>query len=704
MKTKLVFFLSIALLLLSCDNKQKTLNNLEQNPLLMEWKTPFGVPPFDKIKSTDYLLALREGIKEQDIEIDKIVKNKETPSFKNTIEALELSGATLNKVSSVYNAVKGANTDDILNETGKTIAPELSKHRDNINFNKNLFKRVDAVYAYKDSLNLTSEELKLLEETHKGFVRAGVNLGEKDQTRLRELNSRLAILSQKFGDNLLHETNNFELYVSDSSDLGSASEGLIEVAAKESKKRGHDKGWSFTLQRPSINPFLQVSPNRELRNKIFNGYAMRGNNDNEFDNKAILEEMASIRSAQAQLKGYKKHAEYILSDNMAETPEAVYAFMDKLWQPALKKAKQERDDLAQAMIKDGVKGKFNRSDWRYYVEKIRKEKYSFDEDETRPYFEVNAVREGFFMLANKLFGLSFKALTDVPKWHSDQQVYEVLNEDGSHLGILYMDFFTRESKRGGAWMNSLRRQSNLDKRITPIVTTNFNFPPPTDKTPSLLSFTEAQTLFHECGHALHGLLSDVKYESLSGTSVPRDFVEFPSQVMENWMSEPEVLKLYARHYKTGEVIPETLIKRMNAANSFNEGFRTVEYMAAAYLDMAWHTLKDSTRRKTVVFEKNEMDRLGLIDEIIPRYRSTYFSHIFNGGYSAGYYSYLWSEVLDADTFEAFKETGNIFDPTTAKKYKKMLSQGGTKKGMELYKEFRGRAPKINALIKKRGLN
>lgn len=700
-----IILLVTSLVLFSCEKKsEKTMDTERDNPLLTEWNTPFGVPPFDKIISDDYLPAIRKGISEHDTEIEAIINNTETPTFKNTIEALEFSGATLSKVSRAFYAVKAANTDDILNETGKTLAPELSKHRDNINLNPKLFKRVDAVYKQKDDLNLSAEELKLLEETYKSFVRSGVNLSEEKQTRLRELNSRLATLSQKFGDNLLKETNNFELYVSDSNDLGNASKGLLAVAAKESKKRGHDNGWSFTLHRPSINPFLQASTNNTLRKQIFDGYALRGNNNNENDNKAILEEMAAIRVEKAQLKGYKTHAAYVLSDNMAETPEAVYAFMDKLWTPALNRAKKEREALSKMMQKDGVKNKFQGSDWRHYVEKVRKDKFSFDEEETRPYFEFNSVKEGVFMLANKLFGLTFKELNDVPKWHDSQQVFEVLEADGSHLGVIYMDFFARESKRGGAWMNALRSQSNVDKMVTPIVTNNFNFPPATEDTPSLLSFTEAQTFFHEFGHALHGLLSNVKYESLSGTSVPRDFVEFPSQVMENWMSEPEVLKLYAKHYKTGEVIPESLIKKMNDANDFNEGFRTVEYMAAAYLDMAWHTLQDTTHQKTNAFEKKEMDRLGLIDEIIPRYRSTYFSHIFSGGYSSGYYSYLWSEVLDADAFEAFKETGNIFDPELAKKYRKLLSQGGTKKGMELYKEFRGKEPNIEALIKKRGLN
>ncbi len=689
----------------SCEKKsEKAMDTARENPLLTEWNTPFGVPPFDKIKSDDYLSALRKGIEEKATEVETIINNQEAPTFENTILALELSGATLTKVSRVFYAVKGANTDDIINKTGKTIAPELSKLSDDINLNPKLFDRIDAVYKQKENLNLDAESLKLLEEKYKNFIRAGINLSKDKQDRLRELNSRLSVLSQKFGDNLLKETNNFELHVTDKKDVGNASESLLARAKKESEKRKHENGWSFTLHRVSVNPFLKASTNREMRKKMFNGYALRGNNDNEFDNKAILEEIVQIRFEKAQLKGYKSHAEYILSDNMAETPQAVYDFMGNLWPAALSQAKKERDALAANMKSDGIKGEFQDSDWRYYVEKIRKEKYNFNEEETRPYFEINAVRDGVFLLTNKLFGLEFKELKDVPKWHEDQQVYEVLEADGKHIGIVYLDYFARESKRGGAWMNSLRKQSNVDEYITPIVTTNFNYPKAADGQPTLISYSSSQTFFHEFGHAIHGLFADTKYSSLGGTSVPRDFVEFPSQVMENWMGEPEFLKLFAKHYQTGEVIPDALIKKMQDANNFGQGFFTVEYMAAAYLDMNWHTIEDTKLRKCNEFEKTSMAKIGLMDEIIPRYRSTYFQHIFSGGYSAGYYSYLWSEVLDSDAFEAFKETGDIFDKDLAGKFRKMLSQGGTKKGMELYKEFRGKEPNIESLIKKRGLN
>ncbi len=676
---------------------------MTDNPLLSAWDdTPFGVPPFDKIKDEHYRPAFAAAMAEHKAEIKAIINNPEAPTFANTIEALERSGASLGRIARVFFAVHGANTNDSLKAVAKDMAPRLSAHEDDITLNADLFKRVDAVYQQKDNLGLNPEQQRLLEETYKDFVRSGINLDAEAQARLRAINSELASLAQQFGENLLKETNATKVLVTNEEDLGDLPASLVAAAAKEAENNGKE-GWMFTLQRPSINPFLQYSPNRELRKQLFMGYAMRGDNGNENDNNDILAKMAALRAERAHLKGYKTHADYILSDNMAENPQRVYDFLDKVWAPASEVAKQERDDLQAMMTADGVDGKLEGWDWRYYTEKVRKARYDYDEEMMRPYFEFTAVREGVFMLANKLFGLTFTPI-EAPTWHPDQQVFAVKEADGSHLGVIYMDFFARESKRGGAWMNALRSQSKLDGEVTPIVTNNFNFPPPTENSPSLLSFTEAQTLFHEFGHALHGLLSDVTYESLSGTNVPRDFVEFPSQVMENWMSEPAVLKLYAKHYQTGEVIPDELIEKITASGKFNQGFATVEYMAASYLDMAWHTLETTELQEARTFEKNEMARIGLIDEIIPRYRSTYFNHIFGGdpSYSSGYYSYLWSEVLDADAFQAFKET-SIFDQETARKYRHMLSQGGTKPGMELYVEFRGREPEIAPLLRKRGL-
>ena len=707
MKRQIFLLITLISVLISCkDNPKKKTSSLTQtamtNPLLQDWNTPFGVPPFDKIKSDDYLPAIREAIKLHNKEIEAILSNTEAPTFKNTIEALAISGELLNQITNTFFAVEAANTNDVLKRDKKIISPELTAHQDEISLNSELFKRIETVYKNKKNLELSNEQQFLLEKTYKDYKRSGVNLEGEKKERLKAINKRLSELTTGFGEHLLNETNNFELYVTDEKDLGDLSPALKATAAEEAKKRGHTTGWSFTLQRPSCNPFMGSSPNRELREKIYQGYAMRGNNNNQDDNKAIIKEITSLRIEKANLLGYKTHADYVLSNTMAEKPEAVYDLMKQLWQPALNTAKKDRDALASIMKTEGINQPFRGSDWRYYVSKIRKQRYNFNEDETRPYFEVNAVRDGAFQLAKKLFGLQFKELKNAPVWHKDQQVFEVTQADGSHLGVLYMDFFARESKRGGAWMNELRVQSNTGKYVTPVVTNNFNFPAPADGNPSLLSFTEAQTLFHEFGHALHGLLSNVTYPNLSGTNVPRDFVEFPSQVMENWMSEPEVLAMYAKHYKTGEVIPVEMIKKMNEANAFNEGFRTVEYMAAAYLDMDWHTLTQPTDKDVNSFEKQAMDKIGLIEEIIPRYRSTYYAHIFSGGYSAGYYSYLWSEVLDADTFNEFKKTGDIFNPDLAKRYRKMLASGGTKSGMDLYKDFLGRAPKIEPLIKKKG--
>ncbi|MEE9348499.1 MAG: M3 family metallopeptidase [Flavobacteriaceae bacterium] len=700
MKKIYILFITSILITGSCNTDKKP-TAMKTNPLLTEWNTPFGLAPFNDIKSDHYLPALREAIQIHKKEITKILGNTETPTFKNTIEALETSGKMLSKVSAVFSAVNAANTNDVLKKTAKTIGPEMTAHWDEITLNSDLFKKIKSVYNQKSTLKLAAQELHLLEETYKNYVRAGVNVEGKNKDRLKEINKKLSALSIKFGTNLLDETNAFEVHTTNKDDLGNLNQSLVALAADEAIKRGHKNGWSFTLQRPSVNPFLQASPNREMREKLFQGYALRGDNDNEKDNKAVLSEMASLRVEKANLLGYKTWADKVLSNRMAATSENVYKLLDKLWPSAVAMAKTDRKALANMMKKEGVKGTFRGSDWRYYVAKVRAARYNFNEDETKPYFEVNNVRDGAFQLANKLFDMTFKPLPNAQKWHQDQQVFEVLQK-GKHLGVIYMDFFARESKRGGAWMNALRSQENVTGFVTPVVTNNFNYPAPTKDQPCLLTFREAQTVFHEFGHGLHGLLSNVKYRSMSGTNVPRDFVEFPSQVMENWMSEPEVLATYAKHYKTGEVIPKALIEKMNNANDFDEGFRTVEYMAAAYLDLNWHTLTDIKIKDARKFEADAMKKIGLMDEILPRYRSNYYSHIFSGGYSAGYYSYMWSEVLDADAFNEFKKTGDIFNKELADKYTKMLAAGGSKSGMDLYRDFLGRDPEITPLLRKKG--
>ncbi len=697
-----------ALLLTVCTSDappSASMINGHDNPLLAEWHTEFGVPPFDLIQNEHYLPAFREAMAAHKAEVQAVIDNPEPATFGNTIEALERAGADYTRVARVFGAVNGAHTNDTLQEVARTLAPERAAHGDDIRLNADLYDRVRAVYDARADAGLTPEQAMLLEETHKGFVRSGAALDEASKARMREINAELAELTQAFGENTLAETNAYELYVTDEADLGDLPANLRELAAEEAVRRGHDSGWSFTLQRPSINPFLESSTNRELRRDIFMGYAMRGNNDNDHDNKDILSSMATLRAERARLMGYPTHADFVLSDNMAETPERVMDLLDQVWQPALAVARQERADMQAVMNGEGVSGKLEAWDWRHYTEKVRRERFALDQQDLLPYFEVNAVREGVFTVANRLYGLTFEAREDLPRWHPSQQVFEVKEADGSHLGVLYMDFFARTSKRGGAWMNSLQKQGRLDGETYPIVTTNFNFPAPTADGNALITFNDALTLAHETGHALHGLLSDVTYESLGGTSVPRDFVEFGSQVMENWMSEPQVLRLYARHYQTGEVLPDELVEKLQSSATFNQGFVTVEFVAAAYLDMAYHTLASGESVGDAnAFEAEEMDRVGLIGEIIPRYRSTYYNHIFAGGYSAGYYAYLWAEVLDKDAYQAFVETGDIFDSATADRLREeILSKGGTRKGMDLYRAFRGRDPSIQPLLDARGL-
>jgi peptidyl-dipeptidase Dcp len=675
-----------------------------ENPLLAEWHTDFGVPPFDLIENEHYEPAFREAMAAHRAEIDAIVANSEPATFENTVVALDESGDLYARVGRVFGAVNGAHTNDVLKAVAETMAPERAAHGDAIILNPDLWTRVDAVFQQKDELGLNPEQMKLLEETHKQFVRSGAALDEATKSRIMEINAELALSSTRFGQNVLADENAFELLVTDSADLGNLPANLVALAAEKAAGKGYESGWLFTLDRPSINPFLEASPNRELRRQMFMGYAMKGDNDNENDNKEILARMAALRAEKAQLMGYPTHAHFIISDNMAETPERVLSFLEEVWRPALEVAKQERADMQALMNAEGVEGKLEAWDWRHYTEKVRKERFALDQEALLPYFEVNAVRDGVFEITTRLFGVTFHERTDLPRWHPDQQVFEVREADGSHQAILYLDYFARPSKRGGAWMNSLQPQSNVDGYVTPIVTTNFNFPAPAAGGPSLISMDNALTLAHEMGHAIHGFLSDVTYEGLSGTNVPRDFVEFASQIMENWMNEPEVLRMYARHYETGDLIPDEFVEKLQASATFNQGFITVEFIAAAFLDLAWHLLEEPMEHEARAFEEAEMARIGLIEEIIPRYRSTYYNHIFSGGYSAGYYAYLWAEVLDKDAFQAFVETGDLFDQATAQSLREeILSRGGTRPGMELYVNFRGREPSIQALLEARGL-
>ena len=695
---KLILFLFIAGFLCSCLKQ-------EENPFFSEFDTPFQVPPFDKIQEEHYLPAFKEGMELQNMEIEAIVNNPETPTFENTLEAIESTGSLLDKVSSVFYVLNGSMTNDDMQKIAKEVAPIRSKHQDNIWLNEKLFQRVKAVYEQKDKLDLTTEQNTLLVKYYKDFVRRGANLDEEKKTRLKEINQKISILTVTFGENVLKENNRFEMVIDKKEDLAGLPQAVISGAAEAAKEREYEGKWVFTIHKPSMLPFLRYSENRALREKIFMAYINKGNNNDELDNKDNLAKIAALRVERANLLGYKTHADYVLENNMAKKPENVYKFLEQLWKPALKMAKREAKELQEMISKEGHDFKLQAWDWWYYAEKLKKAKYALDEEMLRPYFKLENVREGAFSVANKLFGIQFIERKDIPKYHEDARVFEVKEADGSHIGIFYTDFFPRASKRGGAWMNSFRKQSRLHgKEIYPVITNNGNFSKPTGGKPALISSEEVLTLFHEFGHGLHGLLSDCTYNRLSGTSVSRDFVEMQSQIMENWAFEPEVLKMYAKHYETGEVIPQELIDKLEKASQFNQGFVTVEYMAACFLDMDWHTLSEAKELDVDEFEEASMNKIGLIPEIVVRYKSPYFNHIFSGGYASGYYSYIWAEVLDADAFQAFKET-SLFDQKTAQSFREnILERGGTEDPMVLYKRFRGAEPKVEALLKKRGLN
>ncbi|MBL1409617.1 M3 family metallopeptidase [Sphingobacterium faecale] len=702
-KKNFIPFLVVASMFVGCNNEEKSTGS--DNPFLASYDTPFNVPPFDKIKDEHFRPAFEAALKQHNLEIDSIVNNTEEPNFLNTIVALENAGTLLGNVSTVFYNLNSANTNDTIQAIAKDLAPQISAHSDEIKLNAKLFDRVKAVYAKKDALGLDAEDQKLLEETYKGFVRSGANLSEADKAKLKQINADLSVLTTQFGQNLLAETNAYELVVDKKEDLAGLPEGLIAAAAETAKAKGKEGKWVFTLSNPSVMPFLQYADSRELRKEIWNAYQSRANNDNDSDNKADLVKIANLRLEKAKLLGYTSHAAYVLEESMAGNPSNVYSLLNKLWGPALAKAKVEAADIQKEI--EAAKDTFKVApyDWRYYAEKIRVKRFALNEEEIKPYFSLSAVREGAFATATKLWGITFVALNNVPTYHEEVEAYEVKDKDGSHLGILYADFFPRDSKRGGAWMTSYRSQQTKDgKRVAPVISIVCNFTKPVGDQPALLTFDEATTLFHEFGHALHGLFSNVKYKSLAGTSVSRDFVELPSQVMENWAADPEVLKTYAKHYKTGEAIPDSLIAKMEKAGTFDQGFATTEYVAASLLDMNYHAATSAISTDVNAFEKAAMTKVGLIDAIIPRYRSTYFQHIFSGGYSAGYYAYIWAEVLDADAFAAFKEKG-LFDQVTADSFRKnILEKGGTGDPAELYKAFRGKDPDPIHLMKKRGLN
>ena len=676
----------------------------EPNPFFADWTTPFGMPPFEKIRPEHYVPAFESAIAERRKEVEAIAASSSAPTFANTVEALENGGLALAKVGDVFSNLTGAETNDELQAINKKVAPLLSALRDDIRLNDALFARVKAVREKKEISSLTPEQKKLVEDTYKDFVRGGANLTPEQKKRFREINQELSLLGIRFGDDLLKETNAYRLVVGKKADLAGLPPGVVAAAADAAKAAKLEGKWVFGLQAPSIWPFLTFAENRELRKEILTAYTTRCDKGGETDNKAILSKIAALRAEKARLLGFPTWADFVLDDNMAKTPARVYDLLDRVWKPALEVAKADAKELQAAMTADKVAGKLEAWDWRYYAEKVRKARYDLDDQELRPYFPLDRVREGAFSVANRLYGITFTERTDVPKYHPEVRTFEVKDADGSFLALYTTDYHPRPGKRGGAWCGRLREQWVKDgKEIRPIVTNVTNFTRPAGDAPALLSLEEVETLFHEFGHALHRILSRVTYRSMSG--VPRDFVELPSQIMENWALEPEVLKAYARSWKTNEPIPDALVAKIGRSKKYGQGFATVEYTAASYLDMNWHTLTEPKLEDATAFETASLAKIGLIPEIVSRYRSPYFQHVFGpgGGYSAGYYSYLWSEVLDADAFEAFRENG-IFDKTTATSFRKnVLEKGGTDEAMALYRAFRGREPSVEPLLVRRGL-
>ena len=696
----------LAVVLGACNSSKKSdgADASAMNPFFTEYTTPFGVPPFEQIKVEHYKPAFLKGMEEQTAEVEAIVNNPDKATFENTIVALDRSGELLMKVAYAFSGQASVNTNDEIQALEQELSPLLSKHSDDISLNPKLFARVKSVYENQAKLNLDKEQKKLLEETYKGFVRGGANLDADEQAELRKLNEQISMLELTFGQNSLKETNAFQLVVDKKEDLSGLPESLVANAAKAAEAAGMEGKWLFTLHNPSVMPFLQYADNRALREKIFNGYINRGNNGNEADNKKVVRDLVSLRLEKAKLMGYDDYASFVLEDRMAKSSDKVYALLDEVWTPALAKAKEELADINAEIKKEGGNFEAEGWDWRYYFEKAKKAKFDLDENQVRPYLKLDNVRDGAFYVAGKLYGITFTPVRNIPLPHPEAQAFECKDKDGTHLGIIYFDFFPRASKRGGAWCGTYRSQTYKDgKRLAPVVTIVCNFSQPAEGQPALLSADEASTLFHEFGHGLHNLFKDVHYYGVSG--VPRDFVELPSQVMEHWVFEPEVLKVYAKHHETGEVIPQAIVDKIVKSGRYGQGFATTEYVASSLLDMDYHVLKEVPVDLNI--EKFELDAMygrGLLKQIAPRYWGTYFGHTMEGGYTAGYYSYIWAEVLDCDAFEAFKETGDIFSPEVAAKFRTyVLSPGGIDEGMDMYKNFRGKEPDTEPLLKNRGL-
>jgi len=696
---KLILALLIGTVILSGCTTEKT---EPMNPFLKEYTTPFGVPPFDQIENEHFIPATKAGFSEQLAEIENIVETAEAPTFENTIEAYAFSGGLLRKVSGVFPKLLNAETSDEIDSIARILVPMNTVHNSSIMLNPELFTRVKSVFDNQESMNLNAEQTVVLEKIYKRFVRGGANLDEQGKLRISEIDEKLSSMTLEFGNNNLDETNSYQLIIDKEEDLAGLPESVRSAASDAASAAGLEGKWVFTLHKPSWIPFLQYSEKRDLREEIYTAMFMRSNRGNEYDNNDLIKEILELRLERANLLGYDTHASYVLEERMAKEPANVYELLMKVWEPALAMAKAEAD-MMQKMI-DSENGDFQLAswDWWYYAEKIRVEKYALNEEELRAYFSLETVIEGLLDVVNKLYGLTLEPRNDLPVYHEEVMPFEVKEADGSHLGILYMDFHPRPGKRSGAWSTGIRTAHvKGGEQITPVGLIVMNFTRPTGDKPALLSFDETLTFYHEFGHALHSLFNKSHYLKIG---VATDFVELPSQIMENWAAHPDVLKTYAKHYETGEVIPDELIAKLEAASKFNQGFVTVEYTAASILDMDYHTLKDASGVNATAFEDASMKRIGLTNEIIPRYKSNYFQHIFAGGYSAGYYSYMWSEVLDKDAFNAFVET-SLFDQTTATSFREnILEKGGSLEEMEMYVNFRGAEPTIQPLLKGRGLD
>jgi len=683
--------------MLSCNQEQE--KTTQDNPFFSEYTTPFEVPPFDKIKVEHFMPAFKKGMEMHKEEVEAILSSDEEPTFENTIIVMDRSGELLNKVATAFFGLSSANTSPELQEIQMEISPELAKHSDEINLDPRFYDKVQAVYEKKDEFNLSSEEKFILENIYKNLIRNGAGLKAEQKEKLKEMNQALSVLRVEFNQNVLAETNEFMLEISEEDNLIGLPESVINSAAEEAEARGLEGKWVFTTQKPSMLPFLQYSKNANLREELYTAYTSRGDKGDDYDNKDLLADMMEIRADRAELLGYETHSHLVLEPRMAGEPENVYDLLNTLWNAALPAAKKDLAEMQEIADREDEGYDIKASDWWYYAEKLRKQKYDLDDNELRPYFMLENVKGGAFTLANKLFGITFTEIKEIPKPHKEATAYEVKEEDGSHLGILYMDFHPRQSKRQGAWCGSYRSHKIEDgEEITPVTTMVMNFTRPSGDKPSLLSLDEVSTLFHEFGHALDNLFSEKTY---GYSFIAWDFVELPSQIMEHWVTEPEMLKSYALHYETGEAMPDELIEKINKSSLFNQGFNKVEYLAACFLDMAYHTISPETEVDVAEFETEAMEEIGLISEIVPRYRSTYFLHAV-GGYDSGYYSYDWAGVLDHDAYDAFKENG-IFDDETAESFRNnVLAKNGTMDAMQMYINFRGREPERTAFLRNLG--